>query len=97
MKKFPDSAWVVKYAENSNWDRLYIEDHSFPLLGQIHYCDRSWGPQEYINYRIDILKRMAEDLQKIVKLFEVSDAHNNDVPLLDASKILTLHGDSNVH
>ena len=95
MKNWPEWAWVCKHAENSKNDHLYVRNHIFPHAEYPSYCRRTWGPQEYINWRIEILKREAEDLQKLIQLFEIPEQHN-EIPLIPEA-ICPAYSENKIH
>ena len=74
--EWPEWAWVSRHAENSKFDSLTMtgpgSSHSFPYNRPTHYCNRNWGPQDYINYRLEMLREMAEDVQKLIELFDMN-------------------------
>lgn len=89
VQKWPESARIIKHAENSKNDMLYISNHTFPHLDPIWYCKRSWGPQEYVEYRVELLKKMYEDTKKIINLFEERGeiSPDNNIAICDKGSI----------
>jgi len=91
MKEWPEWAWVGRHAENSRNDQLVMtgpgSDHVFPHAKPMWYCNRNWGPQEYIEYRLKLLQEMVEDVQKLVKLFEKPTQTNQESPLIEDSSV----------
>ena len=85
MKDWPKWAWVSRHAENSKNDRLIIskpgEYHSFPHSNPIWYCNRNWGPREYIENRLKMLKEEFEDLQKIINFFKEQEATSENIEI----------------
>lgn len=87
MEKWPDWAWVSRHAENSKNDTLVMTGpgggHIFPQMERPSYCCRTWGPQEYIKWRVEILAQEAKDLQDLIRLFEVPEARYSESPLIE--------------
>jgi len=100
MKDWPEWAWVSKHAENSTHDTLVLtgpaNNHVFPQLERPSYCKRSWGPQEYIKWRTEILMQEAEDLQKLIRLFEIPETKYSSTPLLSSVTNLSQSNDSSL-
>lgn len=78
MNEWPEWAWVSRHAEDSKCDHLAMtgpgSGHVFPHAEPMWYCNRSWGPQEYIEYRLKMLQAMAEDVQRVIELFSEPEA-----------------------